>query len=347
MLKTVSLNYCWFLFSYVFLIIAFAFSFYSLLHKNANHSSTEYDSEDGHDFFLNPLLSVMKTFIVMMGEFEATSFMTEMLNSKTYFWLFALFMFIIAMVLLNLLTGLAVSDTQAIKSNADQLCLVSRIRLIYEIECTLLRWHKFVENWRKYRLLQPFINFHRSKLKDISLFSDTPPCNKRIHVLPNKGPNIVFECNGNNSSCKMDLVIMGAAVGIISKRGAEIDINNMKENFDQIQESVKENHEKIYTMSESNLAKIQNKMEENQLLLENYQQRMESKLTEIEGKLEYGEQQNTHNGFQKLKHKATIGYEKQNELDKRLRHIEVAYQETKELLNQILKQLQHTKDKDH
>jgi hypothetical protein len=346
MLKTVSLNYFWFLLSYFFLIIAFAFSFYSLLHKNATHN-INCDSKDGDDFFLYPFLSVMKTLIMMMGEFEATSFMCEMLNSKTYFCLFALFIFVIAMVLLNLLTGLAVSDTQAIKSKADQLGLVSRIRLIYEIECTLLQWHAFVENWYKYRLLQPFINFQRSKVKNIILFSHTTPCQKTIHVLPNKGPDIVFEYNGHKSSCKMDLIIIGNAMAIISKRGEETDVNNMKENFDYIQESVKESHEKIYAMNKSTLSDIQNKMEDNQLLLTNYQQKLESKLAEIEGKLEYGEGKKMDNGFQKLEQKATVGYEKFNQLDQRLRHIETGNQETKKLLNQILEMLQHTKGKDH
>jgi len=72
----------------------------------------------------------------------------------------------------------------------------------------------------------------------------------------------------------MTSVIIGEATCIISKR-SELDVNNMKENFSQIQEALKEN--------ESKLTKIQNKMEENQHLLENYQQ----KLDVIERKLEH------------------------------------------------------------
>ena len=84
----------------------------------------------------------MKTFVIMIGEFQAESLASEMANSPTYFCLFALFIFIIAMVLLNLLTGLAVSDTKAIKSKSEQLSLVSHIRVIYEMESTLLQWYK-------------------------------------------------------------------------------------------------------------------------------------------------------------------------------------------------------------
>jgi len=307
MLKKVSLNYIWFLFSYFFLLIAFAFSFYSLLHKNASNSSTKNNDREDQYFFMNPIMSVMKTFVMMMGEFQAESIQSEMASSPTCFCLFALFVFIITMVLLNLLTGLAVSDTEAIKSDAEQLSVVSRIRLIYEIESTLLQWYTFVEKWSKYTLLCPFINFQNSKIKNSSLFPDTS-YKKRIHVSPNKGPHIVFEgdglnevedgdepdighvkqacegskcrdphfrnicmkCNGHNTSCKMTSIIIGEATRIISKR-SEPDVNNMKE----IQEALKEN--------ESKLSKIQNKMEENQNLLENYQQKLDA----IESKLEH------------------------------------------------------------
>jgi hypothetical protein len=311
MLKTVSLNYFWFLFSYFFLLIAFAFSFYSLLHKNATNSSTKYNGTEVQYYFKNPYMSVMKTFVMMMGEFEAESLASEMANSPTFFCLFSLFVFIIAMVLLNLLTGLAVSDTQAIKSDAEVLSVVSRIRLIYEIESTLLHWYTFLEKWSKYTRLCPFKNFQILKIKNSSLFPDTSN-KKRIHVSPHKGPNIVVEgdglnevedgdeldnghvkkanegikgrdphicnlcnkCNGHNTSCKMTLEIIGEATRIISRR-SEYDVNNMKENFDQIQEALKEN--------ESKLSKIQNKMEENQHLLENYQQKLDA----IEMKLEH------------------------------------------------------------
>ena len=189
------------------------------------------------------------------------------------------------MILLNLLTGLAVSDTQTIKSDAKLLSLVSRMRLIYEIENTLLQWFIFVVKWPKYTLLCLFTNIQKSKIKNISLFPDTS-YKERIHVLPNKGPNIVFEgnglnkveghghatqaygwcvfrvpsirnlctkCSGHNTSCKMPLIIIGEATRIISKR-SESDINNMKENLGQIQEAL--------DGYELQFSKIENKIEE-------------------------------------------------------------------------------------
>ena len=286
MLKTVSLNYVKFLLSYIFLLIAFAFSFYSLLHKNAINSITKCHENEDQYFFMNPIMSLMKTFVMMTGEFQAESLASGMANSPTLFWLFALFVFIIAMVLLNLLTGLAVSDTKTIKSNADQLCRNSRIRLIYEYEKSLLHWYIFEEKWPKYTILLPFTRFQKMMIKNISLFPDKS-YTKSILILPNKGPKTVFErsglseakggdnlesdnatqangrswlqCiqnlltnSGQNASYNKTLAIIGEATCIISKR-SEPDINNMKENFGQIQEALKEN--------ESKLSKIANKMD--------------------------------------------------------------------------------------
>jgi hypothetical protein len=271
-------------------------------------------------------MSVMKTFVMMMGEFQAESLASKMANSPTYFCLFAVFVFIIAMVLLNLLTGLAVSDTKAIKSNAEQLSLVSRVRLIYEMESTLLQWYTFVEKWPKYTLLRPFINYLKSRIKNISLFPDTSN-KKKISVLPNKGPHIVFEGdglnegedvdeldtvqvtktnwwssgrdphvlnllanNGQNTPCKMTSVIIREATYIISNQ-SKTDVNNMKENFCQIQEALKEN-----------LSKIENKMEQ---LFENYQKKLDG----IERKLEHDKIQSKNKGSQKMKLSAVTSHE--------------------------------------
>jgi len=267
---------------------------------------------------MNPFMTVMKTFVMMMGEFQAESLSSDMANSPTYFCLFALFVFIIAMVLLNLLTGLAVSDTQAIKSNAEQLSRASCVKVIYEMESTLLPWYTFVEKWPKF--LCPFINYLKLSVKNISLFPDTS-YKKRIHVLPNKGPNIVFECdglnegedgdeldnvqvtkayedrrhtdpqilnlrnnsNGQSTSCKMTPVIIGEATCIISKR-SETDVNNMKENINQIQEALKEN--------DSKLSKIENKID---VLFKN----LSEEIYAIKRKLEHDKIQNKNKGSQK------------------------------------------------
>jgi len=265
--------------------------------------------------------------------------------------------FIIAMVLLNLLTGLAVSDTQAIESDAEELCVVSRIRLIYEIESTLLQWYTFLEIWSKYTLLRPFINCQKSMIKNISFFPD-PSYKKRILILPNKGPNIVFEdgnelhsnhatptyggssiinlcicnfcskCKGHNTSCKMTSAIIGEATRVISKR-SDSDVSNMKQNFGQLKEALKEN--------ESKLSKIENKMEK---LFKNYQKALDDNAR----KLEHDKIQSKNKGSQKMKHNATTSHKMENMPHEKCSHFEASNQETKAMFNHILKMLQDMKD---
>jgi hypothetical protein len=373
MLKTVSLNFFWFLLSYILLLIAFAFSFYSfnLLQKNATNSSTNYNDREDQYFFLNPHMSVMTTFVMMMGEFQAEYLAPKMANSITFFCLFALFVFIIAMVLPNLLTGLAVSDTQAIKSNAEQLCRASRIRLIYEIESTLLQWYTFLEKWSKCTLLFPFTNFQKSMIKNISVFPDTRN-KKRIHVLPNKGTNIVFEndglnkvedgdeldsahvtsayggsrfrdlcvrnlyskCNGRNTSCKMTSSIIGEATCIISIR-SESDVSNMKENFSQMKDNFGQLQEALKD-NDSKLSKIENKIEE---LFEKIR-----KIRCFESKLEHDKIQSKNKGSQKMKHNATTSDKMRNTPHERWSHTEATNRETKVMFSHILKMLQDIKD---
>lgn len=145
MFRTVSLNFIRFLFPYLFLILAFALAFYTLF-RNVNDTN-----------FPDPGLSLFKTVIMLTGEFDASDipFISYPIWSHI---VFILFVFFIAIVLFNLLNGLAVSDTAEILSKAELVGLISRIRLIAYIEdvaigeplrhcfcCNsqLLRWNPF------------------------------------------------------------------------------------------------------------------------------------------------------------------------------------------------------------
>jgi len=121
MFRTVSFNFVRFLFPYAFLILAFALAFYTLF-------------KDGDDAnFPDPGHSIFKTVIMLTGEFNASDipFVSHPVWSHI---VFLLFVFFIAIVLFNLLNGLAVSDTAEILHKAELVGLVSRIRLIAYIE---------------------------------------------------------------------------------------------------------------------------------------------------------------------------------------------------------------------
>jgi len=134
MLKTVGLTFLKFMAGYVLLLIAFALSFHILFKGSVELDRTV--------IFANPFLSIQKTITMFAGEFEAStlSFETVPITSRL---IFLLFVFLMAIILLNLLNGLAVGDTHAIRRNAETLSLVARVRLILKIEASvraLQRW---------------------------------------------------------------------------------------------------------------------------------------------------------------------------------------------------------------
>lgn len=136
MLRTVSYNFFKILLWFSVLILAFAFSFYVLFH-HANDKSARNSTDEETDFFGDPGLSVLKTIVMLTGEFDASSmnFTTFPLASRL---IFLMFVFMIAIILLNLLNGLAVSDTQMIKNDAELIGLVSRAQHIRYIESMIL-----------------------------------------------------------------------------------------------------------------------------------------------------------------------------------------------------------------
>lgn len=139
MLRTVSWNFFKCLSWYAILIVAFALSFFILFHENGqmshdckNGTKTE-DDEEENDFFENPGSSLFKTIVMLTGEFDATSikFCNFPYTSRI---IFVTFVFMIAIVLINLLNGLAVSDIQMIKSDAELHGLVARAEHVHYIE---------------------------------------------------------------------------------------------------------------------------------------------------------------------------------------------------------------------
>ncbi|KAK7590247.1 hypothetical protein V9T40_001860 [Parthenolecanium corni] len=122
MFKVVTLNFLKFLAWYSVLILAFAISFY-LLFK---------DTTDFR-FFKTAGLAIFKSAVMITGEYDASNipFADDIGTSHL---LFVLFIFLVSIVLFNLLNGLAVSDTQAIRKDAELVGIICRAKLITYIE---------------------------------------------------------------------------------------------------------------------------------------------------------------------------------------------------------------------
>lgn len=130
MFKTVSINFMKFLAWYVILIIAFALTFFTLFRGCAG------ECEESNPF-MNPGLSIFKSIIMLTGEFDAGDIPFVSFIGTSHF-IFIAFIFLIAIVLLNLLNGLAVTDTQTIRDDSYLYRCIALVKLISYIENTLL-----------------------------------------------------------------------------------------------------------------------------------------------------------------------------------------------------------------
>ena len=190
---------------YSLFIFAFALGFYILLHQ-------DYTSAEDHEYiFFDTLgMSIIKTFTMFVGELEFGD-----LPIKTGFgYIFLLgFVFLIVVVLMNLLNGLAVSDTGVIRAEAEVYAYKTQVEIISYMESTILGDpFNFLANWptyfwlrklptcspigqgRLYRVPQLRKLFHGvTRAKNIMLFQGS----EQDHQHP-KGYSVTFMPNQDN-----------------------------------------------------------------------------------------------------------------------------------------------------
>lgn len=183
MFKVVSKNFLKLLLWYSILIVAFLFSFF-MLFKN---DKGEYQG------FNNIPSAAFKMILMISGELESSKlqFSTNIIISRL---LFILFIFLIPIVLINLLNGLAVNDIRKIKKDAEIIAIVSQAKLIHYFETMSLR-NKYSENKRNYFKRYMYHLYNMMFGKNLTLFSDAlNELNKPvIKIFPNKKNYIEFE----------------------------------------------------------------------------------------------------------------------------------------------------------
>ncbi|CAH1636712.1 unnamed protein product [Spodoptera littoralis] len=206
MLKTVSWNFFKFLLWYCILIIAFALSFYTLFRheqddedqKAPNPNSTGKEEEE-EDFFEDPGRSLFKTIVMLTGEFDAGSIKFSTFPVTSHF-IFIVFVFMIPIVLFNLLNGLAVSDTQEIRADAELVGHISQVKLISYFESVLIGnansygkpstcWSWMPASFENLNIIKPKMFCMKPFAKRISLFPHFLP-KYRIIVKPNQDNKI-------------------------------------------------------------------------------------------------------------------------------------------------------------
>ncbi|XP_069679920.1 transient receptor potential channel pyrexia-like [Periplaneta americana] len=315
MLKKVSWTFIRFLAWYSFLLIAFALSFYALFfHVDSPKNNIDKDigandgDEEGDDnnkvFFQNAGMSLLKSIIMMTGEFDSGSFPFYSAPVTSHI-VFTVFVCFIAIVMLNLLNGLAVSDTQAIRQEAEVLSLVSRVRLVYYIESMLLG-DPISSHWMSKRLFR-YLRYNWSLLrrlhKSISLFPHIV-LEKKIWVLPNHHNRVVFtdplhlsdekfevSYNYERSWCNyatLDRDIIKSSMMIINALNYATEMGNIKRSQCKMSQTLKEiecnikNVKKSVQTQADNQKKLEKK--ENQSM-EILKLKLESNIRDLEYKL--------------------------------------------------------------
>ena len=132
---------------YVLCIIAFGLGFYIMLHNDIGEAKLEVKGNLlTYNFFDSPWTSLLKSFVMFVGEIDYNNIpigisygMRHGNISALFAYLFLLsFIFLISVVLVNLLNGLAVSDTGEIIKEAVILHEASRIDTISYFETITL-----------------------------------------------------------------------------------------------------------------------------------------------------------------------------------------------------------------
>ena len=121
MFYTVFVTFFQFLLWYSFFVVAFALSFYVMFHTD--HKNGKKNEE--YPFFDEIGTSLLKSAAMFVGELEFSDIpFSDNAISKI---LFVAFIFLIVVVLMNLLNGLAVSDIGLIREEAEVLSLKSQV----------------------------------------------------------------------------------------------------------------------------------------------------------------------------------------------------------------------------
>lgn len=139
-LRRVSITFLKSIGLYSIVLLAFALSFYTLFggkhaeemvekaaanitSADASKSCCENDdNDDAFNSFGYPGIAIIKTFVMLTGEFDASALDLDR-NGASYSIIFLLFVFLVTIVLFNLLNALAVDDTHVSSRNVTKVAL--------------------------------------------------------------------------------------------------------------------------------------------------------------------------------------------------------------------------------
>ncbi|CAG9809305.1 unnamed protein product [Chironomus riparius] len=211
-LKKVALTFFKSLLLYSILLLSFALSFFSLFggHNNdksdaSNSTDSKKDEaeeeQDNFNSFGYPGIAIIKTFVMLTGEFDASALALE--KSGAYSIIFLLFVFLITIVLFNLLNALAIDDTQQIRVEGELVDFCERINVLNKYERMILgrnwRWLKNMISVFPYTIPHGKIVIHPEKNNEILTYK-VSNSNKDISI--NMGNEQELQNLNNNIALK-------------------------------------------------------------------------------------------------------------------------------------------------
>ncbi|KAM7345804.1 transient receptor potential cation channel family member painless isoform 1-T2 [Cochliomyia hominivorax] len=202
---------------YSIFVITFTLCFYIMFGKPEINAAKEKDSssndgststtaapsngkdDDGDDGefsqFKSPLGALAKTIVMLTGEFDAGDLKFDTFCS---YLLFLLFVFTMTIVLFNLLNGLAVSDTQAIKGQAELNGIIVRTNLLSRYEEVLTGRSEranFIVNHEPFRTIcRRIMNLYPNYI-----------AGKQIAILPNDNNKVLIPLTNSFEMKEMSL----------------------------------------------------------------------------------------------------------------------------------------------
>ncbi|KAH8309657.1 hypothetical protein KR059_012865 [Drosophila kikkawai] len=190
MLRAVSSSFVKSFALYSIFVLTFSLCFYILFGKPAvvdeMNSTTpdptkEVEADGDFNTFTKPIEALIKTIVMLTGEFDAGDI--KFTSIYTYL-IFLLFVFFMTIVLFNLLNGLAVSDTQAIKAQAELNGAICRTNMLSRYEQVLTGHGSagfLVSN-------QPFRSIYERLMNIYPNYLSL----RQISVLPNDGNKVLI-----------------------------------------------------------------------------------------------------------------------------------------------------------
>lgn len=274
MLKTVAMSFLKTLILYSIILVSFALCFHSLFAVGPTKQEespgvvpavTPAAEEDEFSSFNNPGTAILKTIVMLTGEFDAGSINFN-LNASSYF-IFSLFLFV-SIVLFNLLNGLAVSDTHAIKSEAELTGFIYRANILTRYETVIMGkttnlWSGIVSNIKCIHSISTNLISLFPKFLPMNTIVLTPNDRNKVYIMRSpylqrtdskeclmvdndlialKSPSQPLACCFGMERCsRMDGKIVRYARTVLENCDRAIDEEKIQEEIDKRMEKIEKN----------------------------------------------------------------------------------------------------------